>query len=102
METCFVIQPFDKDKYDSRYEDIFEPVIKECELDPYRVDRDPSVNIPIEEVESGIKNARICFAEISTNNPNVWFELGYAIACQKEVVLICSDERNEKFPFDIC
>lgn len=101
METCFIIQPFDKGKYDQRYEDIFEPAIKHYGLEPYRVDKDPSVNIPIEDIELGIKNARFCFAEISTNNPNVWFELGYAIACQKECILVCSDERDENFPFDV-
>ena len=31
----------------------------------------------------------------------MWFELGYAIACGKEVVLVCSEERQTKFPFDI-
>ncbi len=32
---------------------------------------------------------------------NAMFELGYAIACQKEVILVCSDERKEEFPFDV-
>lgn len=43
----------------------------------------------------------MCLAEITTDNPNVWFELGYAIASQKEVVLVCGKERTSKFPFDI-
>src|SRR5690606_3742543 len=43
----------------------------------------------------------ICFAEITTDNPNVWYELGYAFACDKDVVMVCSDERVGKFPFDI-
>ena len=45
--------------------------------------------------------SRICLAEITEDNPNVWFELGFAIACGKEVVLICSAQRKTKFPFDI-
>jgi hypothetical protein len=28
MDECFVIQPFDDDKYDRRFNDIFEPAIK--------------------------------------------------------------------------
>ena len=55
MNTCFVIQPFDKDKFDQRYTDIFEQAIKASGLLPYRVDRDPSVRIPIEQIEDGIK-----------------------------------------------
>jgi hypothetical protein len=100
MGTCFVIQPFDRGPYDKRYEDVFEPAISEVGLDPYRVDRDPSVSIPIEEIESGIRASSVCLAEITTDNPNVWFELGFALADQKPVVLVCSEERK-KFPFDV-
>ncbi len=101
METCFVIQPFDGGVFDKRYGDVFETAIKNAGLEPYRVDRDPKVSIPIEDIEKGIKNSRLCFAEITTDNPNVWFELGYAIANQKDVVLVCSTERKTKFPFDV-
>ena len=43
----------------------------------------------------------MCFAEITTDNPNVWYELGFAFACKKDVVMVCSEERTGKFPFDI-
>jgi hypothetical protein len=101
MSTCFVMQPFDGDVYDKRYETVFAPGIREAGLEPYRVDRDAGVSIPIDDIESGIRNAVICFAEITTNNPNVWFELGYAIAVAKEVVLVSSEERESHFPFDV-
>lgn len=99
MDTCFVIQPFDKDKFDQRYTDIFEPAIKAAGLNPYRVDRDPTVTIPIEQIEQGIKSAKICFAEITLDNPNVWYELGFAFASGKDVVMVT--EERQKFPFDI-
>jgi nucleoside 2-deoxyribosyltransferase len=101
MSICFVMQPFDASIFDKRYDDVFAPAIRAAGLEPYRVDQDPKVNIPIEDIQTGIRNADICLAEITTDNPNVWFELGYAIASQKEVVLVCSDERNSKFPFDV-
>jgi hypothetical protein len=101
MEKCFVIQPFDNDKFDKRFVDIFEPAIKNAELEPYRIDKDLSVRIPIEEIEKGIAESRICFAEITSDNPNVWYELGFAFACNKDVIMVCSDERIGKFPFDI-
>jgi hypothetical protein len=101
MGTCFVIQPFDGGPFDKRYEDIFVPAIGAAELEPYRVDRDPRVSIPIEEIEAGIRASDACLADITKDNPNVWYELGYAIASQKEVVLVCSKERASKFPFDV-
>lgn len=101
MDTCFVMQPFDGGTFDKRYQDVFAPAIRNAELEPYRVDQDPKVSIPIQDIERGIRDSKICFAEITLDNPNVWFELGFAFASGKEVVLVCSDERTTKFPFDI-
>ena len=101
MNTCFVMQPFDHGVFDQRYEDIIKPAIEEAGLEAYRVDQDPKVSIPITDIESGIRKAAVCLAEITNDNPNVWYELGYAFACGKQVVMICSEERTSKFPFDI-
>lgn len=100
MPTCFVIQPFDGGNFDNRYEDVFAPAIKDAGFDPYRVDRDPAVSIPIEDIQSGIKQAAVCLADITLDNPNVWFELGYALSAGKSVVMVCGVERK-KFPFDV-
>jgi len=101
MPSCFVIQPFDGRRFDKRYTDVFKPAIEAAGLEPYRVDRDPSVSIPINDIEQGIRGAAVCFADITLDNPNVWFELGYALATEKEICMICSKERQEKFPFDV-
>jgi predicted transcriptional regulator len=101
MNRCFCIQPFDGSVFDKRFDDIFQVAIESAGLEAYRVDRDPTVSIPIEDIEKGIKNSEICFAEITSDNPNVWFELGFALAIPKNVVMVCSDERKSKFPFDI-
>jgi hypothetical protein len=102
MPTCFVIQPFDKGKYDKRYIDIYQPAILEAGLEPYRVDSDPTVTIPIDAIESGIQKASICLADITEDNPNVWYELGYAFATGCPIVMISSEERTgKKYPFDI-
>jgi len=102
MNTCFVIQPFDDEgPFDKRFDQVLVPAIKGTQLEPYRVDRDPRVSIPIDEIENAIRGSAICLADITEDNPNVWFELGYAIAARKDVVLICSALRQTKFPFDV-
>lgn len=101
MATCFVIQPFDGGMFDKRFADVFAPAVKDAGLDPYRVDQDPSVSVPIAAIEQGIRDAALCLADITTDNPNVWFELGFALASGKEVVMVCSKERVTKFPFDV-
>jgi|SRR5579872_2114133 len=101
MDKCFVMQPFDGGDFDNRYEDVFSPAIRDAGLEPYRVDQDPKVSIPIQDIETGIRESRLCLADISLDNPNVWFELGFAIASSRDVVLVCSDQRQAKFPFDV-
>ena len=102
MGRCFVIQPFDKGAYDKRYEDVIVPAIVNAGLEEYRVDRDPATKALIEAIEDGIRSSDACIAEITTDNPNVWYELGFAIANGKPHVMICdSTSRTGPFPFDV-
>lgn len=102
MPICFVIQPFDSGKFDKRFDDVYKPAVEAAGLEAYRVDRDPNVEVPIEAIEDGIRNAAICLADITTDNPNVWYELGFAFAVGRPVVMVCSEERTtRRYPFDI-
>jgi hypothetical protein len=101
MARCFVIQPFDRGKFDKRFVDTFKPAIEAAGLEAYRVDNDPSVRVPIDTIEKEIRDSAICLAEISLNNPNVWYELGYAFAAKRDVVMVCAKSDREQFPFDI-
>src|SRR5664279_3647474 len=102
MPVCFVIQPFDAGKFDKRFDDVYKPAIEAAGLQPYRVDRDPAVEVAIDAIEDGIRSATICLADITTDNPNVWYELGFAFAAGRPVVMVCSQERiGKKYPFDI-
>ncbi len=102
MPTCFVIQPFDSGKFDKRFEDVYKPAIEAAGLEAYRVDRDLRVDVPIDAIEDGIRKAAACLADITADNPNVWYELGYAFATGCPVLMVCSEERaGKKYPFDI-
>jgi hypothetical protein len=98
-DYCFVIQPFDDGEFDSRYKDVLSPAINSLNIEPYRVDEDSSANVLIDKIEERIRNSRFCLADISTDNPNVWYEVGYALARDKEVILISKERTN--YPFDI-
>lgn len=101
MSRCFVIQPFDE-RFTKRFHDIYKPAIAASSLEAYRVDYDPSVEIPIEAIEQGIRDSSIVLADITIDNPNVWYELGFAYALRRPVVMICSEERDSpRYPFDI-
>ena len=98
-QTCFVIQPFD-DAFTKRFDQVYSIAIEDAGLRPYRVDRDPAVAVPAESIESGIRNATACLADITKDNPNVWLEVGYAMALSKPLIFIAS-KRRRKLPFDI-
>lgn len=101
MDLAFVIQPFDNGgPYDKRYAEVICPALEELGLKPYRVDRDPSARVLIDTIKDGISQAKIVICEITEDNPNVWFELGFAIALEKECFMLCSSERS-KLPFDV-
>lgn len=101
MARCFVIQPFDRGPFDQRYEEVIKPAILAAKLEPYRVDEDHGVEVPIDDIERGIRESAVCVADITLDNPNVWYEVGYAFASNRPVCLICSDARTSKYPFDI-
>jgi hypothetical protein len=101
MDTCFVIQPFDGGTFDKRFRDVFDHAIKEAGLEPYRVDEDAAASIPVAAIEQRIRPAAVCFAEITKDNPNVWLELGFALANGKEVVMVCEKNTRVRFPFDV-
>ena len=100
MPTCFVIQPFSS-KFDKRYHEDYKPALEDAGLEPYRVDQDPRTERLMDSIEEEIRKATICLADITTDNPNVWYELGYAFAMGRSVIMVCSKERGGKYPFDI-
>ena len=102
MPRCFVIQPFDRGKFDKLYADVLKPAIEDAGLEPYRVDGDPRASELFEKILEGIEGSDVCLAEISTDNANVWFELGYAFAFHRaEVAIVADRDRVANPPFDV-
>ena len=99
-DQCCVFQPFDGGgPYDKRYEEVISPAIKAADLDPYRVDRDAAAEIPIDTLHEEIRRSVVCLADVTPDNPNVWYELGFAVASDQPIVMICKQGRI--LPFDM-
>jgi hypothetical protein len=99
--TCFVIQSFDGGKYDRRYKETIYPALLLAEVEPQRADEILGLNPVIEKIEEAIEAASICVAEVSEDNPNVWLELGYALAIGRPTVILCERAVRPKLPFDV-
>jgi hypothetical protein len=98
-DSCFVMQPFAAPHGDY-YEKIFKPAIDKTGLQSVRADADIfGTGKIIEQVWRGINAAKVLVAELTTRNPNVFYELGLAHALQKPVVLVSSNEAD--VPFDL-
>lgn len=99
---CCVFQPFDDGgPFDKRFDDTLKPAIEAAGLEAYRVDRDGTAVVIMDTLHDEIERAAVCVADISTNNPNVMYELGYALAKGKNVVILCAKVPAQRFPFDI-
>jgi nucleoside 2-deoxyribosyltransferase len=97
--TCFVMQPFDDGgPFDKRFVQVLKPAAAAAGLDARRADDEPNAEVVIEDIEERIRQAKACIADISTDNPNVAYELGYALAMKKKVVLI--GRKGTELPFN--
>lgn len=99
--TCFVIQAFDGATFDLRYRETIAPALKAAGMSPVRADEILGLQPIVTKIESAIKEASVCLAEVSTDNPNVWLELGYALALDRPCVILCDRGLRQKLPFDI-
>lgn len=98
-DSCFVMMPF-KDPLGKYFGTIYEPAVKKAGLRPIRADDDIfGTGKIIDQVWRGISGAKVLIAELTSRNPNVFYELGLAHALQKPVVLVSSNE--EDVPFDL-
>ena len=96
---AFVVMQF-TDEYNALYQDVIKPT---CEAFGYLVIRgdDPNLNGPIiEDVTRSIRESSIVIADITPDNPNVFYEVGYAHAMAKTTILL-SDRKRGKLPFDV-
>lgn len=98
-DSCFVMQPFAAPLGDY-YEKIYRPAIEKAGLRPVRADAEIFATGKImDQVWRGINAAKVLVAELTTRNPNVFYELGLAHAMKKPVVLVSAKE--EDVPFDL-
>lgn len=99
-KKAFIIMPFE-----SSFSDVWEGAIrracKETQYEPLRVDTIKLSSFITEDIKQNLKDADVVIVDVSNNNPNVMFELGWALATRKKVIVLCQSEFKDKVPFDI-
>jgi len=96
--TAFVIMPF-APELSAIYASVIVPVCRRLGIEPLRADRilEPG-SIP-DQITSAIRNSSFVIGEISNQNDNVFYELGYAHAVGKKSILL--SDRSRQLPFDV-
>jgi hypothetical protein len=98
-DSCFVMMPFAPPLGDY-YSKIYKPAIEKAGLRPVRADAEIfGIGKIIDQIWTGINSAKVLVAELTSRNPNVFYELGLAHALEKPVVLVSSNELD--VPFDL-
>lgn len=94
----FVVMPFNED-----FNDIYELAIKAACLSQNmyceRVDEQYYEGSMLDRIYNQIQTADYIVADMTGKNPNVFYEVGYAHALQKKVILITQDGND--IPFDM-
>lgn len=95
----FVVMQFSKE-YDELYSDIIIPVSEAFGYECVRGDEFYSGTPILKDIVDSILKCAAIIAEITPDNPNVFYEIGYAHAIGKPTILLC-DRVRSKLPFDL-
>lgn len=96
----FVIMPF-KEPFDTIYREVIAPVAKDLQFDVIRIDEVHGPGVILEDIQQEISRSHAVIAEVSSHNPNVFYELGFAHALGKPAVLLVRRQEEQSMPFDI-
>ena len=98
ISKAFVIMPFNS-PYNEFYEKIIKKVCQELDVEVIRGDEIISTSIVMQDIIFQINTSNFIIAEVTEANPNVYYELGYAHAMQKQIILLA--KKDTQIPFDI-
>ena len=95
----FVVMQF-TENFNNLYNDVIIPVAEKAGYEVIRADEVFSSTPILNDIIKSIKESSVIIADITPDNPNVFYEIGYAHAIKKPTILIC-DKTREQLPFDV-
>ncbi len=99
---AFVVMQF-TEPYNSLWEEVIKPVAERAGFDAYRADDVFGPGVILQDIVRGIGTSQVIIAEVTPQNPNVYYELGYAHAVGTPTILLAEhpSEGHATLPFDI-
>lgn len=97
-KKCFVLMPF-KTELEEIYSDVYKPTCLENNIDCWRVDEISRPGSITRDIIEGILDSDLIIADLTSKNPNVFYELGIAHSTSNKTIMTA--QKKEDVPFDI-
>ena len=98
-QKIFVVMQF-SNEYNELYEEVIKPVSEKFKFECIRADEFYTGTPILSDIIKSIQESTAIIAEITPDNPNVFYEIGYSHAIGKPTILLC-DKKRDKLPFDL-
>ena len=104
-KKCFIMMPisdaegYDKGHFTRVYEHLIKPAVMDAGFEPVRADDTSKANFIVVDILKQILDCDMAICDLSSRNPNVFYELGIRQAFNLKTVLI--KDSKTVMPFDI-
>ena len=95
---AFTLMPF-ADQFLEVYQEVYKPVCEDNDVECWRVDEISRPGSITRDIVEGILDADIVIADLTTRNPNVFYELGIAHTVGNKTIM--TSQHKADVPFDI-
>ena len=96
---CFVVMQFSAE-FDNLYDAVIKPICEKFGYEAIRADDLFTTGLIIDDISRMIREATVVIADITVDNANVFYEVGYAHGIRKPTILL-SETSRERLPFDV-
>jgi hypothetical protein len=104
-KVCFLITPIGADGSEERrhadmmLKHLMGPVAAQFDLKVVRADKIDKSGLITQQIFEHLVKARLCVADLSFSNPNVFYELGVRHICKLPTIQVI--RKGDKIPFDV-
>lgn len=96
---CFVVMQF-TEEFDALYQEVIKPCCERFDYRVIRADEFHASNMIIDDITRSLRESALVIADITPDNPNVFYEVGYAHALETPTILL-KDRSGGRLPFDV-
>ena len=96
---CFVLMPF-LAEHREVFEHAIKPAAENAGFECFRADDPVGPRNIVCDIVEALFNADAIVADLTSSNPNVFYELGIAHAIANKTIMIC-EKTNKRLPFDL-